>query len=1065
MQLRSECHPAKYRIAFLSTAAALVLVAAPFVNGQTNRSQIIGSVSDVTGARIEHVSVEVVNVQTGVRQAVFTNRTGNYQIPNLIPGSYLLIVSATSFSSKTVSGITLVVGGQQVIDVSLSAGGKTETVEVAAAVQGLQLSSSAVSGLVTGETIRELPLNARSFTDLTLLQPGVAPVETQTSFQVGSDRGTRGFGNQYVISGARPQQNVYLLDGTAINDYANTSGAVNGGNLGVDAIAEFSVIVSNAPAEYGRTGGGVLNAVTRSGTNQFHETGYEFARNSFFDAQNFFHQPTDPPADLTRNQFGGAVGGPIKKDRTFFFGNYEGLRETRGATNQAFVPTQTARAGLLHKFDPVTGAVVGSYQVAVDPSAAKYLPFWQLPNASGGSADVGIYNFSAPQITQEDFVVGRVDHRLAEQDSLSGTYQYDRSPYTYPDQLNSLNYLSKTSRQILAIQESHSFSSTLQNTLRLGLNRNTTVNNVPAASINPAVSDPTLGAVPGQDAAQVGISGGITGFAGGSGASGINYAWTSYQLNDDLSLVRGKHFLKAGYSMEVMRLNIFSHSVTNGQFQFSSLENFLTNKPLLYDAAVLSTISPRNLQQLLFAGYAQDEWRATPTLTLNFGVRYEMTTVPHEAHGRLSSLRNLSDATPHIGDPFFNNPTLKNVAPRVGFAALPFGSKTVIHGAFSIYDVLPLPYLFTLPAANAAPFLRYGLAFGNLPQGSFYAGANALLGPFTQSGAYIQPSPKRNYVMEYSLNVQHEFPGATTLTVGYVGTRGFHQPFYSNQYNIVLPTKTAQGYQWPIPIGSGTKVNPNYGGIRGLSWVGDSYYDGLQVGATKNMRQGVQLQVSYTWSKSIDNTSSSVGPDQFSNSVSTLPFFDPSRSRGPSDFNIGRVLVVSGVAKVPGLINGSRPVKVLTSGWQVGSILSAHDGVPFTPTYAFGSDPLGAGGLQDYPNRVVSPECSSVVNARNYTHYVKAQCFTIPALGLLGNAGRNSIVGPGFLNLDSSVFKNVSLLRERVQVQLRAEAFNILNHTNFALPALSDVTIQNAGAITQTQGTGREMQFGVKASF
>ncbi len=1067
--------------ALLFILCALVLVFACAIGAvafaQSSQSLVTGSVRDNAGARISQATVSVSNIQTGLKQTVLANRSGAYSIPNLVPGSYELVVSADTFATKRMSGINLIVGGQEVIDVTLDAAANMEEVQVGANLQDLQFESSAISGLVTGETIRELPLNGRSFSDLALLQPGVAPVEAQPAFIVGTDRGNRGFGSQFIISGARPQQNLYLLNGTSINDYSNGSGSVSGGNLGVDAVSEFSVITTNAPAEYGRTAGGIINAVTRNGTNSFHGSGYEFARNSALDAKNYFDDHSKPIPYFSRNQFGGTIGGPIKKSRTFFFANYEGIRQNQGNSGFAITPTQAARNGTLHQpvTDPVTGQQsIDTIQVAVDPSAAKYLPLFPLPNNSApggadvasGLGDLGSYTFSAPQVLQEDFAIGRIDHQISEKDSIYGTYEYDRTPYTYPDSLNDLFYLSKTARQIATVQESHIISANLVNTARVGLNRDVVTNNVPSLAINPLVSDPSLGAVPGFNAAQVGI-GGITGFAGGSGASGATYGWTSYQFNDDVFLTRGSHALKAGFATEIMRLNIFNNPVVTGQFQFSTLQTFLTNQPLLFDAAIVSTVTPRNLQEDLFAGYAQDDWRVNPSLTVNYGVRYETVTVPHEAHGRLSTLRNLTDATPHLGDPFFNNPTHFNIEPRVGFSAAPFGSaRTVVHGAFGLYDVLPLPYQFILPATGAAPFTQYGLAFGNLPQGSFYAGANALLGPFTQSASYVQPSPKRNYVMEYNLNVQHEFPGSLSLLVGYVGTRGLHQPYYSNEYNIVLPTKTPQGgYQWPLPIGSGTKLNPHYGGIRGLTWNADSYYDGLQIGLNKDLKHGVQFQVSYTWSKSIDNTSSSLAPDAFGNSVSTLPFFDPARSRGPSDFNIGRVLVVNGIVQIPGIKASHSGSKLLTNGWQVGAILSASDGIPFTPTYGFGADPLGSGGLQDFPDRVNSPACSSLIHPRNPNGYVKTECFTIPAPGLLGNAGRNIITGPGVLNLDGSIFKNVFAFGDRFKLQLRAESFNILNHTNFALPATSDVTVPTAGIITQTQGSSRQIQLGVKGNF
>ncbi len=1038
-------------------------------SAQTSGGLITGTVTDRSGASVTQSAITVTNIATGVVRTVATNRAGSYSFPNLLPGSYSVDAIAAGFGTKHISGITLTVGSSQVLDISLDVSGHSEQVTVSQTTRDLQLDTSDMNAFVGGETIRDLPLNGRSWTDLALLQPGVAIIQAQVPFETGTDRGTRGFGSQLTISGARPQQNNYLLNGTSLSDYANDSGSVIGGNLGVDAISEFTVITTNAPAEYGREAGGIINAVTRSGTNAFHGSGYEFARNSTLDARNFFDGPTLPA--FSRNQFGGALGGPIKKDRTFFFGNYEGIRQSQGISGVSTVPSADARNGILHNADGTTTTV------AVDPSTAKYLTFWPTSNAGlapASDGNVGIYDFSAQQVVQEDFVVGRIDHRLSDKDSLAGNYLYDRAPYTYPDSLNDVFYLSKTARQLGTVEETHLFSPSIVNTFRVGLNRDVVVNNVPGQAINPATNDTSLGAVPGLTAAQVFVPG-LSNFDGGVGGSGINYAWTSFQLGNDVFLNRGKHSIKAGFAFELMRLSVLSRTAINGQFYFPSLAGFLTNHPFLFAAATSTAVSSRDLQEDRFAGYVQDDWRVSPTFTVNLGLRYETTTVLHEAHGKLSTLLHLTDPTPQLGDPFFKNPTHLNFEPRVGFSLDPFhDGRTVIHGAFGIYDVLPLPYEFILPATDAAPFTAYGEVQGSkLPAGTFYAGAGAYLGASSQGGNYIESSPKRNYVMQWNLNIQRQLAKDLTLLVGYVGSRGVHQPNYSNEFNLILPTLTPKGYQWPLPIGSGVVINPHFGEIRGLKWDADSYYDALQVGLHKNLTHGLQFQVSYTQSKSIDDTSSSVASAAFANSVSLLPFFAPSRGRGPSDFNEDRVLVVSGFGLLPHTQMHRPVVDWLTSGWQLGSILTVSDGTPFTPTYGSDGDPLGAGGVQDYPDRLGGRGCSSLVNPGNHTSYVKMQCFAVPQLGLLGNAGRNILTGPGVLELDSSLFKNIRIpvTSDGLNLQFRSEFFNVLNHTNFAIPGDTDIfdstnaVSATAGLITATSTTSRQIQFGVKAIF
>src|ERR1700726_4089592 len=319
------------------------------VFAQVTGGTLSGTVSDPSGASIPGAQLTIKNVATGVERTLTTNDHGFYTAVNLLAGSYQVTISAKDFDTEIKSGITMYVGGQQTFDVVLHVGTVANRVEVSADVPAVQLTSSDISAVVDATTVRELPLNGRSWTDLAALQPGVSTIQTQPSFASGADRGNRGFGQEVTISGARPQQNNYRLDGVSLNDYANGApGSVLGGNLGVDAIQEFSVLTSNYSAEYGKSSGGVVNAITRSGTNDFHGTAYEFLRNSALDAANFFENAGGiPKAPFKRNQFGGAIGGPIVKTRTFFFVDYEGIRQAKGIANHDFVPSPAARAGLL----------------------------------------------------------------------------------------------------------------------------------------------------------------------------------------------------------------------------------------------------------------------------------------------------------------------------------------------------------------------------------------------------------------------------------------------------------------------------------------------------------------------------------------------------------------------------------------------------------------------------------------------------------------------------------------------------------------------------------------------
>lgn len=1055
------------------------------MSAQVVGGTLIGTLTDPSQAVITNGKVSIEDMATRIVRVVYTNHDGLYAAPNLQPGSYLVAASAPGFSIKERKGVVITVGSREIIDFSLQVGqaARAEVVVDSADGDALHLASSDLTEEVGGQTIREMPLNGRSWTDLAILQPGVVPVVTQRSFTTGTDRGTRGFGSELIVSGGRPQQNNYRIDGISMNDYANGApGSVLGGNLGVDAIQEFSVITTNASAEYGKTAGGVVNAITRSGSNEFHGSAYELARNSVFDAPNYFDNGSTPP--FTRNQFGAAVGGPVIKDNTFFFANYEGLRQSQSVTTIATVPSANARNGIIQNSDGTTT------NITVDPAAQKYLAFWPLP-ASGsttGNANTGFYKFGSQQTVNEEYGTTKIDHRFSDHDTMSATYLYDRAPYTYPDGLNDVEYASTTARQLAAIEEDHILARFV-NSFRIGLNREMAENAWAQTALNTAAADPSLAVTSGQYAAQVLISG-LTGFTGGLHASGGTYAWTDYQVYDDAFFSRGHQSVKLGVVAERMLLNINTPSNADGQFIFGSLTGFLTNQPAQYNAQMPQTISPRDLRENLAGAYIQDDWRWTPQLTLNLGLRYEMSTVPTEAAGKLSTLLNLPDASPHLGNPFFQNPTYKNFEPRAGFAWYPIqGGNTVLRGAAGFYDVLPLPYEFILPTTSAAPFTELGTVKGNqLPPGSFYKGAESLLGLKSLRATYIQPNPKRNYVMQWNFNIEQEFTKSLSGVVAYVGSRGVHQPYYSNQYDIVLPTLTADGYIWPSPIGSGTPINSNYGSIRGFAWDGSSSYNALQASMHERLGTVLQFQASFTWGKSIDNTSSSLAPDAFGNSVSTLPFFNPKLSRGLSDFNVGKALVLNGVWKLPHAPL-PRMTSVFVNGWQLSGVFRATDGVPFSATFGSDADPLGSGGLQDYPDRLGGLGCRTLTNPGNPNNYVKTNCFSVPTaspavlpmcdrsygtgnqcFNLLGNARRNILIGPGVYNLDGSILKNFRMPKgiERMNLQFHADFFNMLNHPNFALPGDTDIfdstgaPTGDGGVITATNTPSRETQFGLK---
>src|SRR6266446_4042719 len=902
------------------------------VQAQVAGGTITGTVVDSSGRLIANASVSITNLATGINRTVTTNEDGLYIAPNLLPASYELTFTAPGFKTDVRTGIELTVGATVTLNTTMQVGGTKETVQVQTEAPDVQLATSDISAVVNATTVRELPLNGRSWTDLATLQPGVNRIETQPDFSAGTDRGNRGFGQQLTISGARPQQNNYRLDGVSLNDYANGApGSVLGGSLGVDAIQEFSVLTSNYSAEYGKTSGGVVNAITRSGTNQFHGSAYEFIRNNKLDARNFFDDPTLSTPPFKRNQFGGAVGGPIFKNRTFFFADYEGIRQSKGITTVATVPSLIARTGALCSNPDNPNNVCSPFNVTVDPSAQAYFTFSPTPQNPlvGSNGDLGVFPFGAQKMVNENFFTSRVDHRFSDKDSLFGSYMYDKTPYSAPDGLNNVEFDTLTSRQFASIEETHIFTPAFANSFRIGGNHEAVNNNQSLKAINPDASRTDLGvggsAFAGRDAAQVLIDGGVTDFTGGVGGSPTYfYHWNSVQVYDDAFFTKGTHSIRFGVAAERMLLNVLADTDPNGIWNFGDLAGFLQNQPKKFQGGIASTLSPRNLRQTLFGAYLQDDWHARSNLTLNLGLRYEMTTVISETNGKLANLRNITDPLAVCGTmvplscagtgPFFGNPTLKDFEPRFGFAWDPLkNGKTAVRGGIGMFDVQPLPYQFILLATQAVPFFKYTVVkdpivlcgcdhpFPNFNGQDVTFSANRL------RTTYTDPNPKRNYVMQWNLNVQQQLTPSLAAMVAYVGSRGVHQPFRVDDANLALPTKTSAGYVWPFvqdpndPNYGGPldPINPNFGSVRGMFYKGHSQYDALEAQLAKRMSHGFQMQGTFTWGKSIDTSSASVAGDSFSNSISSLHWFDMRLSRGVSDFNVGKTLVVNGTCEVP----------------------------------------------------------------------------------------------------------------------------------------------------------------------
>ncbi len=1077
------------------------------LRAQVAGATLSGAVTDASGGAVANATVSIKNVATGIVRDVRTDSSGYYSAPNLLPGGYEVSASAKGFATAVQRGITLSVGSTPVLNFSLRVGEVSDKVEVTTAVPTVELASSTISGNVDATTVRELPLNGRDWTTLATLQAGVETVPVQQPNQGTAPKGNRGYGNQMTISGTRPQQNNYRLDGISINDYSNGApGSVAGLNLGVDAVAEFSVLTSNYSAEYGRTSGGVINAITKSGTNAIHGGIFEFLRNSALDARNFFDGATIPP--FRRNQFGGFAGGPIKKDKTFVFGSYEGLRQSLTGTAPVVIPSATAQQGKLCL--AADCSTFTQYPIATN-GVGKYLnSFWPAPAASdpvcnpttgacavGGAGDTAIESVQTASTAREDFWTTRVDHHFSDKDSLFGTYLFDDAVTHSPDPLNTWVVGNLSRRQAIILEENHIFGPGLANSLRAGFSRVSAIVNSTISGINPAAKDNTLGiySTHPQLAPQINV-GGIQGSGGGLGSDPTyHYHWNSYQLYDDAFWTHGLHSIKFGFAVERMQDNVLADLQPTGLFGFGSLQAFFSAQPQASSAQATlpGNLTERGIRETLFGGYIQDDWRIRPHLTVNLGLRYEMTTVPTEVQGKLSNIRTMTSPKIFTGSPYFHNPTLKNFEPRIGVAWDPFGDgKTSVRGAFGFFDVVPLPAAFSLAIDQSAPFYNFfsfsppacspfPTCTGDAINTSFINGTNPPL-----QTAFIEFNPKRNYVMIWSLNIQRDLSKNTSLMIGYVGNRGVHMLNREDDINSVLPTQTSQGLVMPanpgaappcteatlnVVTGGSCRVNPAFGDVRGIYWSGDSFYDALEATVKEKIGSNFNFQASYTWGKAIDTGSATVIGDPFQTSISSPYFFCKNCRRGLSDFDIRHSFSAHLIYDLPSPKNLGSFGSTALGGWELGSIITAQSGVPFTPIIA--GDVLGLGSADPwaFPNLV--PGCNPIASNPkanpNGPIYYNQQCFTLPVpLNLFGNVRRNSLIGPKLVDVDFSVYKNfpVHRISENSNVQFRAEMFNVLNHANFA-PPINNVAVlfSTAGLLDRTTTTSRQIQFGLKLNW
>ncbi len=1066
------------RIIVLLSLLAIAGVVAQSLRAQVSTATISGTARDSSGAMLPGAEVVVRNVETGISRSVVTDSAGRFRIPQLGLGQYEVRATVTGFKTEVRNGIVLTVGREAVLDMTLQVGDVTETVEVTSEAPLVETTSAAVSGLVSDQQIRELPLNGRSLEQLAVLQLGVT---LSRNAGVGFFSGNVARIN---IAGARTSSNSFLLDGTDVNDFwNNTPGSVAGVSLGVDTVREFKVLVNNYSAEYGRAGGGVITSVSRSGTNQLHGSVFEFLRNSSLDApkweDNKFRSGVKAP--FRRNQYGFTVGGPIRKDQTFFFGSYEALTQRLASTVAS----------------PV--APVASRATAV-PSVVPYLNFVPLPNRINPGTALPDYVSAISNPTEEDYFMTRLDHRLSESDSLFGRYTFDDASVGNANPTETFANPSRSRNQYFTFEETHIFTPTTLNVFRLGTNRSVGKSECEALVDFPS----SLDLIPGR---AFGSSGGIAMAAGVNGVPGLvncrtaphNNWYNLYEVSDDVTLIRSAHSLKTGFIAKNIRANKQSNNSYAGTYEFATLNGFLAGTPSLFESELLTVDSFRSWRQTLYGMYLQDEWKFRPQLTLNLGVRYEFVTAPIEANGKASMLRDILDPeTTRFGkEAFLPNVSKKNFSPRIGFAYDAFGNgRTAVRGGFGIYYDQILPVVYSQPAIRNRPYFSRVLINNPVFPTAHQQLVNASPAIVGANNIMVTDNP---YLMQYNFSIQQQFAGSWVANVGYIGSRGVHL-ISVRDGNSAFPDILPDGRKYFPPTNERGKRNPNFAEISNYQTDADSQYHGLVVGLNQRFRNGLQLQISYTYAKLLDNSSAQYAPESSGggNRISGDPD-DLRTDWGLSSQHVGQNFVANTTYILPFAKDQGGWKERVIGGWQLNSIMTFSSGAPRNVQISYDRARTQGNGFTPRPN--LAPGASNnptvgttagcgvvVVNGVSESLFKPGTklgtpdlfmdpcAFSLQERGYFGNLARNSVIGPGLATVDLSLTKNIPLLWEGSNLQFRSEFFNGMNHSNFNAPLSTVFSTDFApaavvspradfGQITSTRTTSRQIQFALKLTF
>jgi len=863
----------------LTVSVALLLIAgsAERVYGQAATASITGTVTDSSGAAVPGANISAKNNGTGVTRNTTSDNQGRYNLPDLAIGDYDVQSAKMGFQSVVRRGVVLTVGAQPVVDFQLPVGQTQQTVNVEASVSQVETETSTLSSLVGESQMRELPLNGRNFEQLILLAPGAI------SYPAGGSSALVGRAPTFSISGARPEGQAILLDGENLQDWwQRGSGAnVTGTQLGIEAIAEFQTMTNTYSAEYGGNGA-VVNAVSKSGTNSFHGSAFDFLRNSAMDARNFFDRNSPPP--FRKNQFGGSIGGPIKKDKLFFFANYEGIRQLLGGSSLVNVPDANARQGLV-PCALATGYTCNSSglaQVPINSNVAQLLQLYPAATAELGNG-IGTTTTVANQIAHEDYVIARVDYSISAKDSVFVRYVSDTANAIFPTAIPLWPVNDHNHNQFSTVQESHIFSPTLLNHFSFSFTRPLETEAEPYTAPN-NILEP----YPGRQDIAISISG-LTGL-GANITNPFRFLENKFTLEDGVLWTKGAHNIHVGMHFRRHQINPFNYTYWNGQYTFPSLVAFLTGAP---SAVVIAppgdAYGNRDFRDISLKPYVEDDWKVSRKLTVNLGLRYEFQTNPVEQHNNLSNVVDPPYGTgfTHVTHAFKTNPNVANWDPRVGLAYDVAGDhKTSIRAGFGMFHDPAQTYVFFSGYVGTPPFLAFNQQFPSYPI------------PF-QGGAVAPPLPsltfgtdygihKTPYQIQYNLNIQREVFKGSVFTVGYVGSRGIDLLSFRD-YNPPVPVILPNGQQQfgnPATGVSYTRINPAFGSLVLTNPGSSSHYNSLQMSWNNRLSSSFIGNLSYVYSHCTDGAYTYGGLGGNNGTSSWTNPYDGTRERGSCGYDI-----------------------------------------------------------------------------------------------------------------------------------------------------------------------------------